>query len=75
MDESTATCSFRALDLAVMLDCKICAEILIKAGANTSQIVLDVSTSTRIQGSLGDFQELREVKDVIRFERNMGVKE
>ena len=68
VDESTATCSFRALDLAVMLDCKSCAEILIKAGANTSQIVLDVSTSTRgLQGSFGDFQALREVKDVTTF--------
>ena len=73
MDESTATCYFRALDLAVMLDCKICAEILIKAGANTSQIVLDVSTSTRsLQGSLGDFQELREVKDVTSFKETWG---
>lgn len=39
------SCQFRALDLAVLFDCRPCVEILRNAGASSSDIMLDQNTS------------------------------
>ena len=39
-----AFCSLRALDLAVLLNCEPCVQILLSRGASASQIVLDSSS-------------------------------
>lgn len=39
------SCLFSALDLAVLTNCSSCAQILLRAGANASQITLDQDSS------------------------------